>query len=82
MNIYREKKNGVSDMQTNIRDKKYDYIKGLLIFSVVLGHVLVPVRSALFNDFKTDPLFMGIYSFHMPLFAFLMTWISTAARSS
>ena len=77
MNIYREKKNGVSDMQTNIRDKKYDYIKGLLIFSVVLGHVLVPVRSALFNDFKTDPLFMGIYSFHMPLFAFLSGYFAS-----
>lgn len=55
----------------NHRKRNYslDIFKGVLIFLVVFGHFLLPVKEreyALFNK-----LFFFIYSFHMPAFIFL-----------
>ncbi|WP_430536555.1 acyltransferase family protein [Listeria rocourtiae] len=47
------------------KDVKYSNIKGLLIFLVVLGHLLLIVRGGM------EPLILLIYSFHMPAFIFL-----------
>lgn len=47
---------------------EFDYIKGIAIFLVVLGHI-VP-REAPVNDIWFMPLKRIIYSFHMPLFMF------------
>ena len=51
------------------RNYRLDIFKGILIFLVVFGHFLLPVKErkyALFNK-----LFFFIYSFHMPAFIFL-----------
>lgn len=47
----------------------FDYIKGIAIFIVVLGHI-VP-REAPQNDMWFMSLKRIIYSFHMPLFMFV-----------
>lgn len=49
------------------RDSFYDEVRGFAILLVVLGHSI----QSLVPNFQTDPLFLGIYIFHMPLFAFL-----------
>lgn len=48
------------------RDPYWDVVKGLLIILMVLGHAL---QYAAGGNFWGDPLWMGIYLFHMPLFA-------------
>ncbi|EUJ26454.1 acyltransferase family protein [Listeria cornellensis] len=47
------------------KDVKFSNIKGVLIFFVVLGHLLLIVRGDM------EPLIILIYSFHMPAFIFL-----------
>ena len=59
----------------NHRKRNYslDIFKGVLIFLVVFGHFLLPVKEreyALFNK-----LFFFIYSFHMPAFIFLSGYL-------
>lgn len=52
------------------RDYSFDYLKGILIFLVVLGHCpafLLTPQGAEFDRWS-DPMFVFIYSFHMPLF--------------
>lgn len=49
-----------------MRDPYWDVVKGLLIILMVLGHAL---QFAAGGNFWGDPLWMGIYLFHMPLFA-------------
>ena len=49
------------------RDKSFDFIKGVLIFLVVWGHVI----SSYDKHFTLNPLYIWIYSFHMPLFIFV-----------
>lgn len=50
------------------RDLSFDYIKGILIFLVVLGHVVTYIP---FPHISDNYLFIFIYSFHMPLFIFI-----------
>lgn len=55
------------------RNYSLDIFKGVLIFLVVFGHFLLPVKEreyALFNK-----LFFFIYSFHMPAFIFLSGYL-------
>ena len=55
------------------RNYSLDVFKGVLIFLVVFGHFLLPVKEreyALFNK-----LFFFIYSFHMPAFIFLSGYL-------
>ncbi|MBC1458512.1 acyltransferase family protein [Listeria newyorkensis] len=47
------------------KDVKFSNIKGILIFLVVLGHLLLIVRGGM------ESLILLIYSFHMPAFIFL-----------
>jgi len=44
----------------------FDNMKALLILFVVFGHAL----EALLKDYHAEFLYLLIYSFHMPLFAF------------
>lgn len=48
------------------RDSSFDFVKGLLIYLVVWGHVMVAG-----DKMGGDAVFNIIYSFHMPLFIFL-----------
>lgn len=61
---------------TNIKSRDYtiDNIKGILILLVILGHSIQYASGMeyLRNDlFYDNPLFLLIYSFHMPLFALI-----------
>lgn len=50
------------------RDLSFDFIKGILIILVVLGHA---IQMVLQNSCWDNYLFHLIYSFHMPLFFFI-----------
>lgn len=52
---------------TTVRNHHFDNIKALLIFLVVFGHLIEPLRDI--PLFKIT--YFIIYSFHMPLFIFL-----------
>lgn len=59
------------------RDLSFDYMKGVLIFLVVWGHLIefsLVDRSMIFFD----TLRKIIYSFHMPLFVFISGWFFKA----
>lgn len=47
------------------RDESYDFIKGILIFLVVWGHAIQFADGA---DCWNNPIYVWIYSFHMPMF--------------
>ena len=51
------------------RIKELDSFKGFLIFIVVLGHFLLPLKDSPYPLFSRS--FYLIYSFHMPAFVFL-----------
>jgi len=53
-----------------MRDSTLDFSKGVLILLVVLGHALQVTQE----DFTSNAVFTGIYSFHMPLFFVLAGW--------
>lgn len=52
------------------KDIKLNNVKGVLIFSVVFGHLLIASKSGLENMIEI------IYSFHMPAFIFLNGYFS------
>lgn len=52
-----------------------DAARGLAIFLVILGHTVQFGSQGKF-DFFSNPLFIFIYSFHMPLFVFLSGFVS------
>ncbi len=52
-------------MKDEKRDSFYDCVKGFAILLVVLGHMIQSL------DTCDNPLYLGVYLFHMPLFAFL-----------
>lgn len=51
-----------------MRDLSFDYIKGVLIFLVILGHAIIYINGV---DCYYDPLWKIIHSFHMPLFVLI-----------
>lgn len=51
------------------RTESLDVFKGVLIFLVVFGHFLLPIKEREYLLF--NKLFFFIYSFHMPAFVFL-----------
>lgn len=53
------------------RDLSFDYMKGFLIFLVVLGHCPAFILNREGFDVWSDPLFVFCHSFHMPLFVFI-----------
>lgn len=58
-----------------MREKWIDTAKGRLIFLVVLGHSLQYLFCHGVN-YWDNKMFLFIYSFHMPLFAFLSGYLS------
>ncbi len=64
-----------------IRDDYWDTVKALLIFLVIFGHMIqfFMYHGKTADDFWTDPVFKGIYLFHMPLFMMVSGYF--AARS-
>ncbi|WNR43507.1 acyltransferase family protein [Paenibacillus roseipurpureus] len=54
------------------RNLELDALKGLAILLVIIGHAI----QYNISDFKTNPFFNFIYSFHMPLFIFISGIIS------
>lgn len=55
-------------MQSHERSAKWDNLKFVLIFLVVLGHMLFPFRN---ESYLIKGLYVFIYTFHMPLFIFV-----------
>ncbi len=55
------------------RDAYWDVVKGVLILLVVMGHV---VQYGVGGDFWHNPVFKGIYIFHMPLFMLVSGYFS------
>lgn len=59
------------------RDIRLDSIKGFLIILVVLGHTIEHYLHSTFNIL----LYLGIYSFHMPLFVILSGFFFNTSQS-
>ena len=57
------------------REYKYDNIKFILIFLVVLGHIIEDVPNL-------NGIYLIIYSFHMPLFIFISGYFSKGNKKS
>ena len=57
------------------REFKYDNLKFILIFLVVLGHIIEKVA-------KFKYLYLIIYSFHMPVFIFVSGYFSKGSKKS
>lgn len=74
---------GMQNVTAPTRDTYWDVAKGLLMFLVILGHMiqmqLCPARMG--EDFWSDPLFMVIYLFHMPLFALFSGYFAAKSIS-
>ena len=64
----KEQKEKQSEKRTP-RIKELDSFKGFLIFIVVFGHFLLPLKDSPYPLFSRS--FYLIYSFHMPAFVFL-----------
>ena len=64
----KEQKEKQSEKRTP-RIKELDSFKGFLIFIVVFGHFLLPLKESPYPLFSRS--FYLIYSFHMPAFVFL-----------
>ncbi|MBE1445660.1 acyltransferase family protein [Paenibacillus sp. OAS669] len=60
------------------RDSYFDNVKFILITLVILGHIIEPLNNG--QTFK--PLYLWIYSFHMPLFVFITGYFSKNIHSS
>lgn len=58
----------MSSIELSSRDAKWDNVKCLLIFCVVIGHVLYRYID---NDHNARSIYFLIYTFHMPVFIFL-----------
>lgn len=50
------------------RDLSFDFAKGLLITLVVIGHAIQVLHG---GNYTSNPLYIFIYSFHMPAFIFI-----------
>lgn len=56
------------------RDYSFDALKGFLILLVIMGHAIQ--LSTDVGGWSLNPLFMVIYTFHMPLFIFISGYFS------
>ena len=56
------------------RDLFIDFLKGITIFLVLLGHSIQALSTT--DAYYDNILFKAIYSFHMPLFGFLSGYVS------
>ena len=53
------------------RDNKFDFIKGILIILVVIGHAIQVLYGIDNKEVWYNPIFNIVYTFHMPLFIFI-----------
>lgn len=60
-------------MGSEKRDSYMDFLKGIAIIAVVVGH-------SISNVSKVDFLFQAIYSFHMPMLIFISAYIEEECR--
>lgn len=58
------------------RDYSFDFCKGVLIFLVVYGHVL---QYHLLGNYENNPVYVFIYSFHMPVFFMISGYFARKA---
>ncbi len=58
------------------RIAELDFIKGIAIMLVVIGHVISQVWNNYPYFYENNIIFKFCYSFHMPLFVFVSGWIS------
>ena len=67
------------------RNECFDFIKGVLIFLVIWGHMLQKTnQSVVYESIWDNPIYKTIYTFHMPLFMILsgyLTFSSLQKRS-
>lgn len=63
-------------MHLNTRDSYFDNLKGVLIVLVVFAHLLEPFLSTGSRSIRL--VYLAIYAFHMPLFAFCSGWFSVS----
>lgn len=63
----------------NSRDTYWDTVKAVLIFLVIFGHAIqyIVYQGENHSNFWNDPLFKGIYIFHMPLFMLISGYFAT-----
>jgi fucose 4-O-acetylase-like acetyltransferase len=61
-----------------LRQAWVDCVRGVAIVLVVVGHVIQFGSQERF-DFFTNPVFIGIYAFHMPLFAVVSGYLTNAS---
>ena len=62
-----------------MRKKKYDTIKGVLIFMVVLGHMLITYDYL--PRYQYNPVLGAIYIVHMPLFFIIAGYFSKKSKN-
>jgi fucose 4-O-acetylase-like acetyltransferase len=65
-----------SSTPNHARNDFLDYLKGVLIFLVVWGHLIQLPRAGGDLRFYDDPIFKAIYTFHMPLFMAVSGFVS------
>lgn len=65
----------------NERDKYWDSVKAVLMFLVILGHTIqyFVYQGDNHINFWKDPIFKGIYIFHMPLFMFISGYFAASS---
>lgn len=61
------------------RDYFYDFVKGLLIIFVVLGHSIQLLTDT--GGWSDNFLFQIIYTFHMPLFIFISGYFAESSKN-
>ena len=64
------------------RDLSFDYMKGFLIFVVVLGHCPAFLMNEEGFDIYADYMFVFCHSFHMPLFVFISGYFFSKKKKS
>lgn len=61
------------------RNLGLDFIKGLLIILVILGHLIQLIIYRNTDEFWLSPIFKAIYMFHMPVFMAISGYLSAGA---
>lgn len=69
-------KGPLSGAPPGARSERADILRGMLILLVLFGHALQFISHGGRDTFWEDPLFIGIYMFHMPLFMALAGYFS------
>lgn len=76
---------GTDEKKTNMRDIRFDTMRGILIILVVFAHVIEQLTEVGWEYIKTNnavlyAIYSVIYSFHMPLFIFVSGYFSKSFR--